>query len=181
MKKIMAIGASVLIMLEGCATVPRGTVINVPGGSYRTISVADLAEMLKTKDFFLVNVHVPYAGEIPKTDAFISYKDTKAKLGDYPRSMQAKIVVYCLTNHMSGVAARDLVLAGYTNVYLVDGGMTAWRKAGFALFDRAVTSSLWAELGEPVRAGFRSPVYWWPYAGSNLRLKEQFNTLTQSA
>ena len=111
MKKTLAIGASVLIMLAGCMTVPRGTVVKVPGGYYRAISVAELAEMLKTKDFFLVNVHVPYAGEIPKTDAFISYEDTKAKLGDYPHSMQAKIVVYCLTNHMSSIAARNLVLA----------------------------------------------------------------------
>jgi rhodanese-related sulfurtransferase len=49
------------------------------------------------------------------------------------------IVVYCMTNHMSGIAAGDLVAAGYTNVYLVDGGMKAWRKAGYTLKDRTVT------------------------------------------
>jgi len=139
MRKIMAIMTSVFIVLVGCATAPRGTVVEVPGGSYQAIGVVDLAEMLKTKDFFLVNVHVPYAGEIPKTDAFISYQDTTARLGDYPHDKQAKIVVYCLTNHMSGIAARDLVLAGYKNVYLVDGGMTAWREAGFELLDRTAS------------------------------------------
>ncbi|MGA2766279.1 MAG: rhodanese-like domain-containing protein [Spirochaetia bacterium] len=139
MRKGMVSGFLALVVLAGCATAPRGTVVSVPGGSYRYISVLELSQMLKAKDFFLVNVHVPYQGELPGTDAFISYKDTTARLGDYPRDKSAMIVVYCMTNHMSGIAAGDLVAAGYTNVYLVDGGMKAWRKAGYTLKDRTVT------------------------------------------
>ena len=139
MRKSMATGILALVVLAGCATAPRGTAVSVPGGSYRSISVFELAQMLKTKDFFLVNVHIPYQGELPGTDAFISYKDTTARLGDYPGNRSAMIVVYCMTNHMSGIAARDLVAAGYTNVYLVDGGMKAWKKAGYPLKDRTAT------------------------------------------
>lgn len=122
-----------LLFLGGFAIAESGIQVSVEGGSYRSISTTDLYEMLKSKDFFLVNVHVPYAGEIEGTDAFISYMDTQNLIGDYPKSKNAKIVVYCLTNHMSAMAARDLVSMGYTNIYLLDGGMTAWQEAGFPL------------------------------------------------
>ncbi len=92
--------------------------------------------MLENKDFFLVNVKVPYSGEIPKTDAFISYRDTQARLGDYPPERSSRIVVYCLSGKTSEIAAAELVRNGYTNVLLLEGGMNAWREAGYALIDR---------------------------------------------
>lgn len=52
---------------------PSGQMIVVPGGSYRNIEAPALAGSLKKKALFLVNVHVPYAGEIAGTDAFIPY------------------------------------------------------------------------------------------------------------
>jgi rhodanese-related sulfurtransferase len=136
MARIAVIGAFVLLILAGCATAPPGKTVGVPGGSYRTVTPAELSRMLETKDFFLVNVKVPYSGEIPKTDAFISYLDTRARLGDYPQDRSARIVVYCLSGRTSEIAARQLVLSGYTNVFLLDGGMNAWRAAGFKLIDR---------------------------------------------
>jgi rhodanese-related sulfurtransferase len=134
---VAALGLFVLALFCGCATAPAGTKVNIDGGGfYRSISPEELVRMLRVKDFFLVNVHVPYAGEIEKTDALISYKDTEARIGDYPRDRSAKIVVYCLTNGMSSIVVRQLVRAGFDNIYMLDGGMTAWKKAGFALVDR---------------------------------------------
>lgn len=130
------LGLSLLVLLSGCTTAVIGTRVSVEGGAYRSISPAELGRMLRSKDFFLVNVHVPYAGEIEQTDAFISYKDTAARMADYPRDKRAKIVVYCLTNGMSSIVVRQLVKAGFGNIYMLDGGMTAWRKAGFTLLDR---------------------------------------------
>jgi len=134
-------GLSLLVLVSGCATVEYGTRVSVEGGVYRSISPEELGRMLKAKDFFLVNVHVPYAGEIEQTDAFISYKDTAARIEDYPRSRSAKIVVYCLTNGMSSIVVRQLVKEGFGNIYMLDGGMTAWRKAGFPLLDRRAATS----------------------------------------
>ena len=135
------LGLSLAVLLSGCATVEPGTKVAVEGaGSYRSITPVELRGMLGAKDFFLVNVHVPYAGEIEQTDAHISYKDTAERIGDYPSDRRAKIVVYCLTNFMSSIVARELVTAGFSNIYLLDGGMTAWKKAGFTLVDRRQSS-----------------------------------------
>ena len=100
---------------------------------YSNITPAQLAQMLKSKNFFLVNVHTPYAGEIAATDAFIPYDQTAQLLAQYPTDRQARIVVYCRSGRMSAIAADELVKAGYTNVLNLDGGMSAWEQAGFEL------------------------------------------------
>ena len=96
------------------------------GGHYTDILPQELNTMLQNKDFFFVNVHIPYEGEIEKTDAFIPFDQTEARLSEYPQARDAKIVVYCRSGSMSATAARDLVKAGYANVYNLDGGFRAW-------------------------------------------------------
>jgi rhodanese-related sulfurtransferase len=124
------------LLLPTVASADPGNVVRVEEGAYRSISPSELTAMLQAKDFFLVNVHVPYAGEIPKTDAFIGYEDTTARVGDYPPNKAARVVLYCLGNRMSRSAVRDLLKAGFTNVSVLDGGMDAWREAGFPLIHR---------------------------------------------
>jgi rhodanese-related sulfurtransferase len=116
-----------------------GTV--VPAGG-KSITPVELAEMLKVKDFLLVNVHVPYAGEIPRTDSFIPFDVTTARIADYPRDKSAKIVVYCLGNRMALIAVRELLAAGYTNVSILDGGMQAWERARMTILHRNLAPSV---------------------------------------
>ncbi len=104
------------------------------GGTYRDISPAQLAEMLKNKDFTFFNTHIPYEGEIEQTDAFIAFEENgPQRVGDYPEDKNSKIVLYCRSGRMSSIVAAELVKAGYTNVWNLDGGMMAWEKAGFEL------------------------------------------------
>ena len=107
--------------------------VSVPGGSYLNISAAQLRAMLDKKDFAFVNVHVPYEGEITKTDAFVSYNEIEQNLGKLPTDKNAKIVLYCRSGRMSAIAAETLVRLGYTNVWNVEGGMIAWEALGFPL------------------------------------------------
>jgi phage shock protein E len=118
------------------AAAPVATPVAAGDSRYSNITPAQLAEMLKSKDFFLVNVHIPYAGEITATDAFIPYNQTAQQLGQYPASPQAKIVVYCRSGRMSAIAAAELVKAGYTNVWNLEGGMSAWEQAGYPLLQK---------------------------------------------
>jgi len=46
---------------------------------------------------------------------------------------QASIVLYCGGGYRSALAADALQRMGYTNVVSMNGGMTAWRDAGYPL------------------------------------------------
>jgi len=111
-------------------------VVPVEGGTYTDVSVKGLTTMLDSKDFELVNVHVPYAGEIDQTDAFVPFDQVEANISAFPTDKDAKIVVYCRSGGMSAVSARELVRLGYTNVYNLDGGMNAWSAAGEELLQK---------------------------------------------
>jgi len=99
---------------------------------FTDISADQLAAALKQKDFTLVNVHIPYQGELPSTDLFIPFDQITDNLDKLP-GRDAPIVLYCRSGSMSTKAARALAAAGYTNVYELDGGFNAWKAAGYQL------------------------------------------------
>jgi rhodanese-related sulfurtransferase len=103
---------------------------------HRLVTAPDLAKALEQKDFVLVNVHVPYAGEIEGTDLFIPYDQVEASLAKLPSDKGAKIVLYCRSGSMSAIAARTLVGLGYTNVSDLQGGMGSWTAAGYQVLER---------------------------------------------
>jgi rhodanese-related sulfurtransferase len=98
------------------------------------ISASQLHQMMEDKDFTLVNVHIPYAGEIPKTDMLIPYNEIMGHLEELP-AKNKKIVLYCRSDRMSTIAAEKLANAGYSNIYNLKGGMKAWKAAGYELID----------------------------------------------
>ncbi|HUP52441.1 MAG TPA: rhodanese-like domain-containing protein [Longimicrobiales bacterium] len=110
-----------------------GRAVPAEGGEYRDIIVPELQAMLANKDFSLINVHVPFAGDLPNTDASIRYDEIASHLDQLPADKSARIVLYCRTGPMSTRAARDLVSLGYTDVYNLVGGFTAWVEAGLPL------------------------------------------------
>lgn len=121
----------------------------------RQIQPAQLKEMLAKKDFFLINVHTPYEGEIAKTDLFVDYDKIDQVQDKLPKDKSTKIILYCQTGRMSGLAAKKLAELGYTNVSHLSGGMVAWKKAGNRTFN--VEELKRAVLPEQ---GFAAPVKW---------------------
>ncbi len=107
--------------------------VPVAGGNYMQLSAAQLHTLLDKKDFTLVNVHIPYEGEIAKTDAFVPYNEIEKNLDKLPADKNAKIVLYCRSGRMSSLAAETLVRLGYTNVWDVKGGMVAWEELGLPM------------------------------------------------
>ncbi len=105
------------------------------GGTYTDVSAAGLSAMLANKDFPLINVHIPYEGEIEGTDQFIAYDEIEQNLDKLPADKSARIVLYCRSDSMSNTAARALVNLGYTDIWNLDGGMIAWEQAGYPLLD----------------------------------------------
>lgn len=103
---------------------------------FAMITSAQLAAMLERKDFLLVNVHIPYEGEIAGTDAFIPYDKIAGNLDKLPKDRSARIVLYCRSGRMSGIAARELASLGYTQVSDLAGGMIDWKESGYELIER---------------------------------------------
>jgi rhodanese-related sulfurtransferase len=114
----------------------RGSPVIVPGGSYTNVGPSTLKEMLLRKNFFLLNVHVPYEGEIEGTDANVPYDRVEEAIGQIPSDRRAPIVVYCRSGRMSTTAVESLVRLGYTSVWHLDGGFIAWQRAGLPLIRR---------------------------------------------
>ncbi len=110
-----------------------GTEVAVDGGSYTNVTAEELQSMLDAKDFPLVNVHIPYEGEIQATDSFIPFNRIDEYVDELPSDPDSKIVVYCRSGGMSAAAAESLVALGYTNVWNLDGGMIAWEAVGYQL------------------------------------------------
>jgi rhodanese-related sulfurtransferase len=93
------------------------------------ITVDELAALLPAKNFTLVNVHIPYEGELPQTDLLIPFNQIADHLDQLP-AKDEPIVLYCRSGSMSTEAGAELAGLGYTNVYEVDGGFNAWVAAG---------------------------------------------------
>ncbi|MDX2141410.1 MAG: rhodanese-like domain-containing protein, partial [Chloroflexota bacterium] len=97
---------------------------------YQTITIEEFAAALdQPDDSTVINVHIPYEGEVPNTDAQIAYNDIDALTAALP-DRNAPIILYCRSGRMSEEASRALVAPGYTNVVDVPGGMNAWTDSG---------------------------------------------------
>lgn len=114
-----------------------GKVVRVSRGFYRAISAEELAEMLQTQDLMLVNVHIPYEGEIEGTDAFIPFSEIEKHLDELPQDQSATILLYCRSGVMSRNAAQALAPLGYTGIHDLKGGMNAWKAAGHEVLVRS--------------------------------------------
>lgn len=135
-KKVIMTVLWLAILVTACQNAPvadDGQEMQVPGGSYRNIAASDLKPMLENKDFVLVNVHVPFAGNISGTDLSIPYDQIAEKLVQLPVDKSAKILLYCRSGNMSATAAETLVNLGYNNVWNLEGGMVAWEEIGMQI------------------------------------------------
>lgn len=125
---LIAIVASAIALLAACSGSEEGSSANT-SPSWTRISSDELDTMLQSQDVFLVNVHVPYEGEIPGTDAFIPYDEIASHIDELP-SDPSTLVIYCRSGNMSTVAASALVAEGVTGFSELAGGYTAWTEAG---------------------------------------------------
>src|SRR4030042_5140716 len=91
------------VLLSACSSraTPQTTVevigkqVTVPGGSYTDINAAELQTMLANQDFTFINVHIPFEGNIAKTDLSIPYDQIDQNLDQLPPDKNAKTVLYC--------------------------------------------------------------------------------------
>ena len=138
MKQVINISLFLFLTLTACqsnAEEITGKEISTTDGSYKDITPAELDTMLSNREFILVNVHIPFAGNIADTDLSIPYDQISApeNLTQLPADKDAKIILYCRSGRMSAIAATELVSLGYTNIWNLEGGMVSWEQAGYSI------------------------------------------------
>ena len=158
---VLAVSVLPAVFAEGSGSPVPGRPVVVDGGKYFNLTPAELRALLTRKDFFFVNTHIPYQGEIAGTDASIPFDQTRAEIRRYPADKAARIVLYCRSGRMSDIAARELVKLGYTNVFNLDGGMIAWEQAGYPLKNAPDSSRA---TGTPALGSRMIPLLYWPGA-----------------
>lgn len=136
MKKTLALLTLLSLLLMACSggggdaaddAAPE-TAASADAG-YTVLGAEELDAMMKAEDVYLVNVHVPYEGELPDTDAFIPYTEIVDRLDELPFDEQT-VVIYCRSGNMSTEAANAMVAAGAPPFYELGGGWYSWEAAG---------------------------------------------------
>lgn len=145
-RSVVAVGLMLAVsgLLFGCGLRPSSSPASRPTGvssapaknaaGYTDLTVEQLTAMLPAKNFTLVNVHIPYEGELPQTDAFIPFDEIGQHLDELP-AKDAPIVLYCRSGRMSTEAAERLAKLGYSNVMELDGGFREWQSKGYEFLD----------------------------------------------
>ena len=128
---LMLIGIGLFSLVACQAEI--GQEVSADDGSYRVVSVQELQAMLEDKDFTMINVHTPWEGDIPQTDLRVPYDEIDQNIDQLPQEKDTRILVYCLTSGMAKKAVTTLLAQGYTNLWMLDGGTTAWGEAGLSL------------------------------------------------
>ena len=78
----------------------------------------------------LLNVHVPFEGDIEGTNLSIPFGTIANSTKLLPADRDTPILVYCRSGRMSAIASKELNRLGYRDVSDLDGGMVAWEKSG---------------------------------------------------
>jgi rhodanese-related sulfurtransferase len=136
LKRVML---ALLFLLFAAACSPQDTGASQPPTmaaeqtepEYHTLTIDEFADIVANQNdqYSIINVHIPYEGEVAGTDAHVPYNDVDALMSALP-DKDAPIILYCRSGSMSETASRALIERGYTQVYDVPGGMNAWRQSG---------------------------------------------------
>jgi rhodanese-related sulfurtransferase len=97
----------------------------------KVITATELNQIMQNEDIFLVDVHTPEQQHIKGTDFFIPYNEIGKYKDKFPKDKTTAIYLYCEAGPMGNAAARSLYELGYRNLFNLEGGTKAWRKAGF--------------------------------------------------
>ncbi len=135
--RLGAMLAALLVALAGAACSSGGD-DDAPGAKVTLLEPAEYQAALAAEtDPFVVNLHIPYEGEIDGTDVFVPFDDVEAHAAELPADKSAPLYIYCRSGRMSAEATPALQALGYANIIDLKGGMNAWREAGLEILDKA--------------------------------------------
>lgn len=104
--------------------------------SIETLTVqAAYDQMSKTDGEFFVDVRTPeeWAAGHAEGATLIPLQEFTSRAPNELSDKNAKIYLICRSGNRSGQAAQILLDMGYTHVYNIDGGTTAWQQANLPI------------------------------------------------
>lgn len=96
--------------------------------AHRLVDPATFAASIAHPGAVVINVHIPYDGEITGTDIFMPFDNLD--VASLPADRTTPLVVYCRSGTMSAIAVGMLTELGYTDIVELAGGMRAWESSG---------------------------------------------------
>ena len=127
-------------ILAACGSDGKKSEPTTRAGGVTLLGAQAYRQAIGAGEQFVVNVHVPYEGEIEGTDAFVPFDQIDQHLADLPADKDAPLYIYCRSGRMSAEATPVLQRLGYTNIIDLKGGMNAWREAGLQIVSKEPVS-----------------------------------------
>lgn len=97
----------------------------------KQIGTLEATRLINSGDAVIVDVREAAefaAGRIPKSKNF-PFSELAKRMGDLEKFKSKPVVVTCASGSRSAGAVRALKNAGFTELYLLKGGIAAWREA----------------------------------------------------
>jgi heme/copper-type cytochrome/quinol oxidase subunit 2 len=122
---------SYLVVLVLFITLVATIFLTNEGNDFKDVSITGAATLLERDDVFVINTHTPYIGEIEGTDLIAeNWQDIYSYQDELPSNKSTPILVYCRSGTMSSNVAKQLYELGYSQIYNLEGGMSAWQASG---------------------------------------------------
>ena len=118
-----------LFLLIPCIFILTGFMFQKPD-YLKMITATELNQVMQKEDIVLIDVHTPEQQHIKGTDLVIPYNEIEKYQVKLPKDKNTAIYLYCQGGPMGEAAAKSLYELGYRNLYNLEGGAKAWRKAG---------------------------------------------------
>lgn len=118
-----------LFLLIPCIFILTGFMFEKPD-YLKMITATELNQVMQKEDIVLIDVHTPEQQHIKGTDLVIPYNEIEKYQDKLPKDKNTAIYLYCQGGPMGEAAAKSLYELGYRNLYNLEGGAKAWRKAG---------------------------------------------------
>ena len=109
--------------------------------SVTLVSPSEFARLAENSNAFIIDVHTPEQTHIPGTDAVYTFYKIQNAITKMPIDKSTPILVYCRSGSMSAQASKEIAQLGFTNVYDLEGGTTAYK-------EQQVSVQLWPQKQE---------------------------------
>ncbi len=136
-QRLIAVGLAAALLLAFVA-VPVAFAEAPGAGAYEDISVDAAYKMIKKARRNLVILDVRNQSEYNLGHLYsavlIPVYELEDRIGELQEHMNDPIIVYCKAGSRSQIACQILASNGFTKVYNMLGGITAWIEAGYPIY-----------------------------------------------